>query len=114
MSLTGKSLNRFRSRVDDTLDDAFPVSLIIAGQIVAAAGPGGRAVTQYFDGGENENFRLPFRIKKSQVPSGWEPIVGASLDWKISATETIPLEIQEAPIRPHEDRFAFVCRKRKI
>ena len=114
MSLTGKSLNRFRSRIDDTLADAFPVELIIAGQIVVAAGPGGRAVSQYFDAGEHENFRLPFRVKKSQVPNGWIPIVGNAIEWKISETQTIPLEIQETPIRPHEDRFAFVCRKRKL
>ncbi len=113
MSLSGQSLNRFRSRIDDTLDDAFPVSLIIDGQTVAGAGPGGRVVTQYLDGGETQNFRLPFRVKKSEVPSGWTPVVGASIDWKISATQTIALEIQEAPIRRHEDRFAFVCRKRK-
>jgi hypothetical protein len=112
MSLTGKSMNRFRRRIDETLEDAFPVILIIDGKTVAAAGPGARSVSQYLEAGEMRNFRLPFRVKVSEVPVGWIPETGKILDWKISEAQTITLEIFETSIRPHEDRFAFTCKKR--
>lgn len=111
MSLSGANLNRFRRRVDAVLDDAFPVTLRIAGIPVNASGPGGKTVTDFMDAGEATNFRFPFRILKSLLPT--PPAVGESLDWQLADTSLIPLEITEIAIRPHEDRYAIVCKSRR-
>lgn len=114
MSLSATSLSRFRQRVDETLDDLFPVTLVISGAEVAGSGPGGRAVSQYVDSGESENFRFPFRIPRRNVPAGWKPRQGLAIDWKVDDSTTIPLEIREVSTRPHEDRFGFIAQKRRV
>lgn len=113
MGLTGNALNRFRARVDSTLADFFPVTLVISAQNVTAMGPGGRVTTQYLEGGESVDFRFAFRIPKTTAPAGWTPAVGASIDWKVSASKTIAMEIAEYSERPHEDHHAIVCRNRR-
>jgi hypothetical protein len=114
MSITGSAINRLRARVDTILEDAFPVTLLISGQQVTGSGPGGRTTTTFIDGGEPENFRFSFRVPRSAVPAGWVPVMGGSVDWIVSATETIPMEIREVSTRPHENRFAFACQKRRV
>lgn len=106
MSLSGASLNRFRNRVDAVLDAAFPVTLIIASVPIAAAGPGGKTVTDFMDAGESTNFRFPFRILKSLLAT--PPKVGDAMQW-----ESIALEIIEVSHRPHDDRYSIVCRSRR-
>lgn len=112
MGLSGASLNRFRRRVDATLEDLFPAVLVIGGVEVSGSGPGGRTMTEYMDGGEATNFRHRFRLAKSVLPD-WQPVVGAAVDWKISETETLAMEIREVVTAPHEDRWGFVCGKRR-
>jgi hypothetical protein len=111
MSLSGASLNRFRNRVDAVLDDAFPVTLIIASVPVAAAGPGGKTVTDFMDAGESTNFRFPFRILKSLLAT--PPAVGDAIDWQIEVGNTLPLEVAEIAVRPHEDRYSIICKSRR-
>lgn len=114
MSLSSASLSRFRARVDATLEEFFPVTLLINSILVQGSGPGGRTRSDYVDGGEAESFRYPFRVAKDAAPPGWAPVKGASVDWKVSATQTIPMEIEEVSTRPHEDRFSFTCKKRRV
>lgn len=114
MGLSAASFHRFRARVDEVLDDWFPATLIIDAVQVQGSGPGGRAVSQYMDGGEAETFRFPFRIPKKDAPENWTPRQGLSVDWKIDASTTLALEIHEVSIRPHEDRFSFVAKKRRV
>ena len=112
MSLTGASLNRFRARVDAVLDDAFPVTLIIASLTVTASSPGGKTLTDYINGGETTNFRIPFRIPISSLAAA--PQVGDSLNWQLADATLIPLEITEIAIRPHESRYSIVCKSRRV
>lgn len=114
MSLSSASLGRFRARVDTVLAELFPVTLVIGADLVQASGPGGRTVTQFEDAGQPESFRFPFRMAASEAPTGWAPTKGASIGWKVSASLTIPMEIHEVSTRPHEDRFAFTCKKRRV
>lgn len=112
MGLTGNSLNRFRRKVDAVLDDVFPADLLFGVQRVAGSGPGGRIVTEYMEGGESKNFRFPFRIPISSLTAA--PQVGDSVDWIVSPTETLLLEIIEVSRRPHEDRYQILCRNRRV
>ena len=114
MSLSSASLNRFRARVDSVLEELFPVTLVIGSTIVQASGPGGRTVSEFEDGGQPENFRFSFRMAAAAAPHGWAPTKGASIDWKLSEAVNIPMEIMEVSTRPHEDRFAFICKKRRL
>jgi hypothetical protein len=115
MGLTGVSLDRFRARVDEVLADAFPAELLLGvGRLsVIAAGPGGRAVTTYLDGGEAENFRFPFRVKRTDA-AGVDFAVGMVIAWKLEDDSEIPLEISELPFRPHEATISFTCKKRRV
>jgi hypothetical protein len=111
MGLTGSALNRFRDRIDETLRDAFPCRLSINGHLVTASGPGGRAVSEYEDGGQDHTYRFPFRVPLSALQS---PLaIGQSVDWIISDIKTLHLEIMELPERPHESVAAFTCKKRR-
>ncbi|MES2923691.1 MAG: hypothetical protein V4819_19205 [Verrucomicrobiota bacterium] len=114
MGLTGAGLNRFRNQVDATLADAFPVRLLMGEDRfpVTGSGPGGRAVTEYVDAGEKENFRFPFRIEKAAGVA--VPFVGMPVVWKMDDDSEIPLEISEAPFRPHEAKWSFTCKKRRV
>lgn len=89
------------------------MTLRINGIPVAASGPGGRTSSNFIEGGEAENFRYPFRILRASAPPGWSPAVGASVGWQVDATTIIPMEIIEDATRPHEDRFAITCKKRR-
>jgi hypothetical protein len=113
MSLSSSSLSRFRSRVDAVLADCFPADLIILGINVRASSPGGRTQTDFIDGGQSENYRIPFRIPKSLTPPGWSPVIGQPLDWAVSETLTLPLEIIQTPIHPHEIMWEITARKRR-
>jgi hypothetical protein len=110
MGLTGASLNRFRSRVDDVMRDAFPCSLLIRGQKVTAASPGARAESEYVSGGLHPNFRISFRIPKSAFLVR-APEIGEALEWFIDGRE-IPLEITECSIRSAEDVYPVTCKHR--
>lgn len=111
MSLTGAALNRFRSRVDNVLDDAFPCTLLIAGVSVSASGPGAKTTTDYITGGESTNFRFPFRIPLASLVT---PLaVGDSLAWVVSPIRTIALEITEISERPHDARISITCKNRR-
>jgi len=112
MGLTGNNLNRFRQRVDAVLDDAFPVELIIGGRSVFGSGPGGKTMTDFINGGESKNFRFPFRIPANALETPLE--VGDSLQWKISVTRSIDLEVTDFSERPHEARVAITCKKRRV
>lgn len=114
MGLTATTLNRFRARVDETLEALFPCLLLVGDDSFPASGPGGRTVSEFLDGGESESFRFPFRVLKTAVPTGWTPIKGASLDWQISDDVTLALEIAEVSLRPHEDRYHFTCKNRRV
>jgi hypothetical protein len=114
MGLSASSINRFRDRVDETLAEMFPCSLRILGTTVAASGPGAKTTSEYIDSGESEQFRFPFRILKTAVPAGWKPLKGASVEWVLEDGSTIPLEIIEAGVRPHETRHSIVCRLRRV
>jgi hypothetical protein len=114
MALNSASVSRFRARVNDTLNELFPVVLIIANMEIPANGPGGRSVSDFIDGGESENFRFPFRVDRGATPPGWIPSKGDSLDWKISDTETIPLEIIQTSVRPGEPVWEFTARRRRL
>jgi len=114
MSLSSASLNRFRVRVDETLEDIFPCTLVINNVLTQASGPGGRTRADFEEGGQPESFSYSFRLDIKNAPSGWTPTKGASIDWKISASLTVPMEISEVSTRPHENRYAFTCKKRRI
>ena len=111
MGLTGSALNRFRDRIDETLRDCFPCSLAIKGKIVAGSGPGGRAVSDYEDGGQAYTYRFPFRVAASELSAPLK--IGDSVDWIVTPTKTLRLEIMELPERPHESTVAFTCKKRR-
>lgn len=111
MGLTGSALNHFRDRVDETLRDVFPCSISIQGKIVAASGPGGRAVSDYEDAGQDFSYRFPFRVAAAELTAPLK--VGDSVDWIVSPTKTLRLEIMELPERPHESTLAFTCKKRR-
>lgn len=112
MGLTGASLNRFRQQVDAVLDDAFPVELLIASHSVTGSGVGGKTMTDFVNGGETKTFRFPFRIPSASLLVPLQ--VGDSLEWKISPTRSIPLEITDVSERPHEARVAIVCKIRRV
>jgi hypothetical protein len=114
MGLSASALNRFRDRVDETLAELFPCSLRILGTTVAASGPGAKTTSEYIDSGESEQFRFPFRFLKTDVPNGWKPEKGASVEWLLDEGTWIPLEIIEAGVRPHETRHSIVCRIRRV
>ena len=114
MSLSSASLSRFRARVDTVLQEIFPVTLLIGSSLVTASGPGGRTVTQFEDAGQPESFRFPFRLAIAAAPAGWTPTKGASIDWKISPSLSLPMDIHDVSTRPHEDHYAFTCKKRRI
>ncbi len=114
MGLSAASVRRFRQTIQDTLEELFPVILVIEEIEVPAAGPGGRTVSEYVDGGQAETYRFPFRIQKANAPNGWKPEKGASIEWKISATETLPLEIHQTPKHPWEDVWEITAKKRRI
>lgn len=111
MGLTGSALNAFRARVDEVLRDCFPCSLAIHGEIVSGSGPGGRAVSDYEDGGEAFTYRFPFRVPRSSLTSPLK--IGESVDWIVDETKTLKLEVMELPERPHESEVAFTCKKRR-
>jgi hypothetical protein len=111
MGLTGSRLNRFRQRIDAVLLDVLPAELIFDGVSVAASSPGGRVTTEFIEGGESTNLRIPFRIPIQNLATA--PVTGAKVDWKISDTLTIPLEVIEAPLRPNEGVWSITCRKRR-
>ena len=111
MGLTGSALNSFRDRIDETLRDAFPCSLSIHGKLVTGSGPGGRAVSDYEDGGESFTYRFPFRVPRAALPLPLE--IGQSVDWIVDEAKTLKLEIMELPERPHESTLAFTCKKRR-
>lgn len=71
-------------------------------------------MTDFETGGQPETFRFPFRIKISDLPEGWSAQIGASIDWQVSESLTIPMEIKEVSIRPHEERIAILCKKRRV
>jgi hypothetical protein len=113
MGLNAASVQRFRTMVDKVLCEMFPAVLVIEGLEVASSGPGGKTVSDYMEGGQSENFRFPFRIPRAACPVGWTPRHGISLEWKISDTETLALEIIQAHVHPHEDVWEAVARKRR-
>jgi hypothetical protein len=113
MSLSRSSVDRFRQRVDAVLEDFFPVSLVIDGVTVLASGPGGRITTEFQEAGQQANFRYSFRVKKTAVPTGWLPKIGAPVGWELPDGPVISMEIREISTRPHEDRFAFACQHRR-
>ena len=110
MGLTRAGLNRFRARIDETLREVFPCVLLISGKRVDGSGPGGRVVSDFENGGLATDYRFPFRVPASDI-GGLE--VGTSVDWVISATRTLKLEISEVPERPHEGSIGFNCKKRR-
>ena len=111
MGLTGKSLARFRDRVETTLEDMFPCQLLINGTTITASGPGARIVSEFMDAGKTDNIRVSFRVPKAAL--SWTPAKDHPVAWIVSATLTIPLEISEFSIRPQETRHAITCRKRR-
>jgi hypothetical protein len=115
MGLKRAGLNAFRTRVDEVLTDLFPAELFlgVARLPVTGSGPGGRAVTTYLDGGEAENFRFPFRVKRTDA-AGVDFAVGMVVAWKLEDDSEIPLEISELPFRPHEATISFTCKKRRV
>lgn len=113
MGLRASAVQRFRTTVEKVLCEMFPALLVINGVEVHAAGPGGKTVSEYIEGGESENFRFPFRLERSQSLVGWAPLKGGSLDWKISETEILKLEIISGAVHPHEDVWEFQARKRR-
>ncbi|MEO5712167.1 MAG: hypothetical protein ABIT37_01655 [Luteolibacter sp.] len=112
MGLKGAGLNRFRQQVDAVLDDFFPASLLFDGIPVTGSSPGGRVVTEYMDAGESKNFRFPFRVPVSSLTAA--PEVGNSVDWIVSGTQTLLLEITEVATRPHDARYHLVCKIRRV
>jgi hypothetical protein len=111
MGLTGAGLNRFRERVDEVLLDVFPATLMIGGKRVEGSGPGGKAVATFENFGEQEDFRFPFRVPGAALV---KPLrVGVSVDWILSPTQVLKLEVVEAPLRPHESSVSFTCKKRR-
>lgn len=114
MGLNAASVSRFRNSIDKVLCEMFPAALVIDSVEVAASGPGGKTVSEFTDGGESENFRFPFRVFRSLCPPAWQPVKGGSLDWKISDTETIALEIIQVAVHPWEAVWEFTARKRRV
>lgn len=113
MGLSSASFRRFRSAVDATLRELFPCTLVIQTYEIAASGPGARSTSEYIEGGESENFRFPFRIARGASPIGWVPLIGGSIDWKLSDSQTIPLEITHSAIRASDDVWEITCKKRR-
>ena len=113
MGFTAAAFSSLRKRVDLALRASFPAELVIGSLHITASSPGGKTVSEYLEGGESENFRIPFRVPRAACPTGWAPLKGASLDWVISPAETMPLEIIEVSIRPSEDTWAIACRRRR-
>lgn len=111
MSLNRNALARFRGRIDDTLEELFPCFLSIGGLLIAASGPGGRTMNRFEEGGSTEDFRLTFRIDAADIP----PVrKGTAVDWLVSPGYTIPMEVIDVGIRPHEARHSITCRPRRI
>jgi hypothetical protein len=112
MGLTGASLNRFRKKVDAVLDDAFAADLLIGNHSVTGSCPGGKIMTEFVEAGESKNFRFPFRIPAASLLSPLQ--IGDALEWQISPTHSIALEVIEVSTRPHEERIAITCKKRRV
>lgn len=111
MGLSSSSLNAFRVRVDATLTDLFPASLILPGNLPAAAsGVGGKAMADFISGGEKKEFSFAFRVPTT---AGWTPAVGQKISWVVSESQTILMELSDYSIRPHEAVTAISCKYRK-
>lgn len=111
MGLSATTLSAFRARVDETLLDLFPASLILPGNLTAAAsGVGGKTMADFMSGGEKKEFIFSFRVPAT---AGWTPAIGQRVSWVISGSQTIAMEITDFGIRPHEAVHAITCRYRK-
>lgn len=114
MGIRASAVSRFRKRVDSTLDEMFPAVLVIGETEVACSGPGGALYSEYVEAGEAEVFRFSFRIDRAKVPTDWQPVMGASLEWKLSEDISLPLEISRVPYRPWDERLHIVTKKRRV
>ena len=114
MGFSADAVARFREKVDDALAAVFPAALLLGVDRIPAvgSGPGGRAVTEYMEGGEAETFRFPFRVERPAMNG--VPYVGMELVWVVAVGTEIPLEISELPFRPHESGWSFTCKKRRV
>ena len=111
MGLTATALNNFRARVDETLVELFPVSLILPGSLtVAASGVGGKTMADFTSGGEKKEFTFAFRVP---ITEGWTPAVGQKISWVISESLTLLMELSDYSVRPHEGIHAINCKYRK-
>jgi hypothetical protein len=111
MGLTKSGLDRFRRIIEDTLMDVLPVSLRIAGEVIAASSPGGKMAEDYMAGGKSPMGRSVFRVPKSAFQS--VPIIGSTLEWLIENRE-IPMEIESYSERPHESLWIITCITRRV
>lgn len=111
MGLSATALNNFRARVDATLVELFPVSLILPENISAeASGVGGKTMSDFMSGGEKKEFVFAFRVPANE---GWKPAVGQKVSWVVSKTQTILMELSDFSLRPHEAVTAITCKYRK-
>lgn len=114
MGLSAVSFARMRSRLDTVLGDIFPAVLLYQGVQISASGPGGRAHTDYIEGGEAPTYRFPFRVPTAAAALiSWVPAMGDSIDWIISPTQILSLEIIETAVRPADTSYSITCRPRR-
>lgn len=111
MSLRKSAIDAFRARVDATLRDLFPCTLRVGTVLVEASGPGGKALMDFVEAGQSPEWRFSFRVPAESVPAGF--VVGQAVDWIVSPTETLKLEVFEPSKRPHEDHWQITCRHRR-
>jgi hypothetical protein len=111
MGIGATGINAFRARIDEILRDVFPVTLILPdSRRISAAGVGGKAMSDFIEGGEKRNFTFPFR---APITHGWTPTTGDSLEWLLPDGTQLRMEITETSIRPHEGIHALTCKYRK-
>lgn len=107
MGLNKLNMQRFLERVDDSLEDLFPATVVIGGTSYAASGVGGSALNTYLAGGQAEQGQRIFRVSKATLTT--RPSVGDALTWSDATGPVTAFRILEVPDRPHETSWFLRC-----